>query len=54
MFGDPNLRPLRFMRPSENSAHGHRVVGRVRWERVFLVAGFAVAIALGLVLAAHY
>jgi hypothetical protein len=53
----PNPRRMRYMRdsPSENSVRGGRLVDRLRWERVFLVAGIAGVIVVGLIaVAAHY
>jgi|HubBroStandDraft_6_1064221.scaffolds.fasta_scaffold292116_2 hypothetical protein len=53
----PNPRRMRYMRdsPSENSVRGSRPVDRVRWERVFLAAGIAGVIVVGLIaVAAHY
>jgi hypothetical protein len=53
----PNPRRMRYMRdsPSENSARGSRFADRLRWERVFLAAGIAGAIVVGLIaVAAHY
>ena len=53
----PNPRRMRYMRdsPSENSVRCSRFVDRLRWERVFLAAGIAGVIVVGLIaVTAHH